>query len=66
MHSSRMRTARALTVFPGGGGGRCLVSGVDAWQPPQCEQTDACENITFDRFATQAAINSPLQILEIM
>ena len=44
MHSSRMRIDRALTVFPGGGGG-----GGTPWTDhlPHCEQTDACENITF-------------------
>ena len=62
MHSSRMRTDRALTVFPylGGGGvfllgGRYLPPGKGSvsWggcllrQTPVNRMTHACENITF-------------------
>ena len=60
LHSSRMRTARPLTVFPdGGGGGGCLLGGgggLHSWGTPpnKVEQTNECENIIFARFATRA------------
>ena len=43
---------------PGGGGGRCcdMVHGQPPPPPPGLGQTDACENITFARFAKRAVM----------
>ena len=53
MHSSRMRTARTLTV----GDGEINDLSHSSPPPPPLKyyrMTDACENITFARFATRA------------
>ena len=83
MHSSRVRTIRALTLFPGslppGGGGlpswRGLLPGGSALPggqtppppppPPRVHRmTDACENITFARYAAQAVIMDCTTVLQ--
>ena len=70
VHSSRMRTAPALTLLPGpGGGGVGFMAwsegGAGGWMLGQkggvdvrtpSEQTDSCENITFAPYAAPAVI----------